>query len=382
MDIIMFIGIIVLLFTTIYFAYQYFTLKRQNTVETDIITGMKILASGELAPKVSGTSKQDEAYNELVEFITHVRQDFETVARTLEQNGQNISSNGEMATEKAEIVRAAIDEVGKGLTKQLIATEESALSVEDMTVSIEEMSIRASQIAEQSNMTLNLTEQGNTKLLLSMDKMAQFNTTIHSTFDAISILGDKSVEIGNIVKVITGISEQINLLALNAAIEAARAGEHGKGFAVVADEVRKLAEQSRQSAAEVSQIVGNIQGETSKVVVSMKKGTEEFAQTNELIQEIVTMFGKIVESTQIIAESNGSSSAGAEELASSSQQLSAAMKEISFISRESVEMFDELVGISDDELAMMEKLLIAAKSLDNVQEATIRLVSTFEKDAA
>ncbi|CAM5675184.1 Chemotaxis protein OS=Lysinibacillus sphaericus OX=1421 GN=LS41612_03270 PE=3 SV=1 [Lysinibacillus sphaericus] len=59
-----------------------------------------------------------------------------------------------------------------------------------------------------------------------------------------------------------------------------RAGEHGKGFAVVADEVRKLAEQSQQSAAEVSNIVKNIQEETDRVVTSMKQGTGRVC-TNE-----------------------------------------------------------------------------------------------------
>lgn len=88
-------------------------------------------------------------------------------------------------------------------------------------------------------------------------------------------LGERSKEIGQIVDVITDISNQTNLLALNAAIEAARAGEHGRGFSVVADEVRKLAEQSRQSADQIVQIVRQIHTETTQAIVAMEKGDRE-----------------------------------------------------------------------------------------------------------
>ncbi|WP_249928249.1 methyl-accepting chemotaxis protein [Niallia circulans] len=281
--------------------------------------------------------------------------------------------------EKADIVRAAIDEVGRGLQKQLVATEESALSMEEMAQAIEDLSIRSNQISEQSNTTLELTQEGDEKLKDSLVQMEQFNQTINTTFHAINNLGEKSKEIGTIVKVITGISEQINLLALNAAIEAARAGEHGKGFAVVADEVRKLAEQSRQSSSEVSNIVKNIQEETNIVVKSMQQGTEEFKETNTNILEVGTMFEQILSTTKVIAENNENSSASTEELSSASQQIMATIVQIASISRESVEMFEELIEISDDELQTIQGLVQEAENLLELKNDVDKLLSTWNQ---
>lgn len=87
----------------------------------------------------------------------------------------------------------------------------------------------------------------------------------------IKALGDRSLEINQIVELIDEIAAQTNMLALNAAIEASRAGEQGKGFAVVADEVRKLAERSSNATKDVGAFIEMIQDATADTVGAMEK---------------------------------------------------------------------------------------------------------------
>ncbi|MEC1178255.1 methyl-accepting chemotaxis protein [Metasolibacillus meyeri] len=367
--------IIMLIGLSAYLAYRYFSLKPQVNINKEILNGLNEITAGQMPSKLQGASDAHMTFNQFLTYFSGVREGFLSVSTNVHQMGDSLSENGEMAAEKADIVRAAIDEVGRGLEKQLVAIEESTVSMEDMANAIDDLSRRSNQISEQSTSTVDLTKEGNKKLQSSLGKMEQFNDTIHTTLEAMNRLGEKSNEIGSIVKVITGITEQINLLALNAAIEAARAGEHGKGFAVVADEVRNLAEQSRLSSAEVADIVKNIQEETEVVVTSMKQGTTEFTEANGIIVEAGSMFEQILSTTEIIAENNLNSSASAEELSSSSQQIMSTINQIAFISRESVEMFEELVEISDDELMTMQQLVEEAKSLVVIKEEVEKMLA-------
>ncbi|MDQ7072856.1 MAG: methyl-accepting chemotaxis protein [Gammaproteobacteria bacterium] len=108
------------------------------------------------------------------------------------------------------------------------------------------------------------------------------------TADRVNALQENADQIGNFVDIISNISEQTNLLALNAAIEAARAGEHGRGFAVVADEVRTLASRARDASVQISELVAQIQNETSSASSVMKNVTNDTAEFGERVNLAVS----------------------------------------------------------------------------------------------
>ena len=116
-----------------------------------------------------------------------------------------------------------------------------------------------------------------------VSEMSNVSAKMNEMGSNISGLSTTADSINNFVSTITSISDQTNLLALNAAIEAARAGDAGRGFSVVADEVRALANETNNSAREVSELVKSIISSTRESVVS----TEDLQKNNEMLSRAI-----------------------------------------------------------------------------------------------
>ena len=162
-----------------------------------------------------------------------------------------------------------------GATQQDQEITNTLGAVEELTVSMKQVSNNAEASAEAARRALDAAEQGNRAVRDTLEGMQRIRSSVQATAKKIKSLGDRSLEICEIINVINDITEQTNLLALNAAIEAARAGEAGRGFAVVADEVRKLAEHSRTATKDIAALIKAIQAETNEAVVVMEEGTRE-----------------------------------------------------------------------------------------------------------
>ncbi len=159
----------------------------------------------------------------------------------------------------ARVLQGYMERIGKAVTQvqDNYAQVEQHVSEVTTTVQNEELNVKQIAVAtnEFSKTVSHITQR--------ITDTAQSTTTISGMVEhaqvAMKALEDRSQQITHVLKVITGVADQINLLALNAAIEAARAGDAGRGFAVVADEVRKLAQHTNSSTKEIDQSLKMLQ---------------------------------------------------------------------------------------------------------------------------
>jgi twitching motility protein PilJ len=206
--------------------------------------------------------------------------------------------------------------------------------------------------------------------------MMVIRENVQETSKKIKRLGERSNEIGEIVRIIEDIADQTNLLALNAAIQSAMAGEHGRGFAVVADEIRLLAERSTESTRRIATLVKSIQGDTFEAVVAMEDSTQEVVKGSQLADEAGRALNSIYTAVERQAQMIETIAQAANEQVQVSEHVSVAMGRISEITRQTNTGTQE-AAMSVSYLAELADQLRASVSTFRLPERANEMVDVF-----
>ena len=219
--------------------------------------------------------------------IAETAQTLASASQQLTAVSQQMASNAEQTAAQANVASAAAEQVSRNVTTVSTGAEEMGASIKEIAKSANEaakVATAAVKVAEKTNAT-------------------------------VAKLGESSVEIGNVIKVITSIAQQTNLLALNATIEAARAGEAGKGFAVVANEVKELAKQTARATEDISRKIEAIQGDTKGAVEAIGQIGKIINQINDIQNTIASAVEEQTATTSEISRNVSEAARGSNEIA-------------------------------------------------------------------
>ena len=266
----------------------------------------------------------------------------------------------------ASAIATSSTEIAATVEQQERIINEQAASVHQTTTTIEQLGASSYQSAEQAESSasgtrqaLDLTEEGNQAVEQTLEGISTLKEQVSAIAEQIMRLSEQTGQIGLVSDLVGNLANQTNMLALNASVEAVRAGEQGKGFSVVAGEIRKLADQSKQSAEKINNLVREIQASINSSVMVTDEGTKRASEGIRLAQETAQTFNGLADAVNNVFLNSQQISLTNKQQAVAVQQVVAAMSQLNSAAQESASGINQ-VKVSTKQLDDAAKHLKAA----------------------
>ncbi|WP_252246902.1 methyl-accepting chemotaxis protein [Clostridium sp. ZBS4] len=339
----------------------------------DLTNKLEIDGEDEVAKVANGLNNTVFKLKEMISDISTSADEVMVVSNSLSlATSESLKGNEEVSKSMQEIAAGAVTQA-QGASEASIVTGELIEEINEVFKKCNHMI----NIVEKSSDISNSVSKGVKEAIDSIQNIAETNKlNVQET----QTLLEQSKEIGQIVDVISEISEQTNLLSLNAAIEAARAGEQGKGFAIVADEVRQLAEQSANSSKKIANLISMIQNQIEIISNKMETGTcevvsgvEKATLVGENFKEIERVFTTVIN----VADEVSKATNRMEKKASTTSDI---INNVAAITEENSAATEQVTASNEEQIAFMHEIVDSTYKLEDLVNNLNNTVERFKLD--
>ena len=236
--------------------------------------------------------------------MDNITSEIQAATSTLEAEDKSVMDTSDLVAQ----ISSNITTLNQMIDSQVDAITQASAGIEQMIGNIQSITTSVDKMAGEFTELNAATVEG-------IEKNRIVNELLNSVLAQSKTLQDTNM-------VIASISSQTNLLSMNAMIESAHAGEAGKGFAVVAEEIRKLADTSATQSKSIGEnlkliaenikkvvesadlskasfeVVSDKTNNTSELVYSIKKATEEQSEGSKHLLETLSTMNNISVSVQ------------------------------------------------------------------------------------
>jgi twitching motility protein PilJ len=283
-----------------------------------LLNEMSDLADGDLTVRTTVTGDVTGA---IADSVNYAIEELAVLVRRLNDAAERVTRT----TDHAQAISRELLDAAEAQAHEI---RNAGTMVQATADSMNDSSASAQESANVARLSVDVAQKGAQAVTDSITGMHEIRSQIQETAKRIKRLGESSQEIGEIVDLISDITEQTNVLALNAAIQAATAGEAGRGFSVVAEEVQRLAERSGAATQQIAALVGAIQADIHDAVAAMEHsiqgvvaGTHLADAAGQSLAEISSVSQDLAQRVAAIADATQTEARSATQVATSMQHI-------------------------------------------------------------